>query len=74
MINFYNGFVNCKPGTRTSLENVIGNGFNLILNQFDKTFCLNFILIYFLEHIDYVKNKIGIDYVGIGGDFDGVDE
>ena len=29
---------------------------------------------YFLEHIDYVKNKIGIDHVGIGGDFDGVDE
>lgn len=25
-----------------------------------------------LDHIDYVKNLVGIDYVGIGSDFDGV--
>lgn len=25
----------------------------------------------FVDHIDYVKNLIGIDYVGIGSDFDG---
>ncbi|CAH1780221.1 unnamed protein product, partial [Owenia fusiformis] len=24
------------------------------------------------DHIDYIKNKIGVDYVGIGGDYDGV--
>ncbi len=23
------------------------------------------------EHIDYIKKLIGIDYIGIGGDFDG---
>lgn len=25
----------------------------------------------FVDHIDYIKNKIGIDYVGISSDFDG---
>lgn len=25
-----------------------------------------------LEHIDYVKNLVGIDYIGIGSDYDGV--
>ncbi|KAK7467738.1 hypothetical protein BaRGS_00037046, partial [Batillaria attramentaria] len=25
------------------------------------------------DHIDYIKEKIGIDHVGIGGDYDGVD-
>jgi len=26
-----------------------------------------------VNHIDYVKNLIGVDYVGIGSDFDGID-
>jgi membrane dipeptidase len=25
----------------------------------------------YVDHIDYVKNLVGIDYVGIGSDFDG---
>ena len=25
----------------------------------------------FVDHIDYIKNKIGIDHVGISSDFDG---
>lgn len=29
--------------------------------------------LYLLEHIDYVKNFIGVEYVGIGADYDGVD-
>lgn len=24
------------------------------------------------DHIDYVKNRIGVDHVGIGGDYDGM--
>ena len=27
----------------------------------------------FLLHIDYVVNLVGIDYVGLGCDFDGID-
>ena len=27
----------------------------------------------FVDHIEYVINKIGIDYVGIGSDYDGLD-
>jgi membrane dipeptidase len=26
-----------------------------------------------IEHIVYVRDKIGIDYVGLGSDFDGVE-
>jgi len=26
-----------------------------------------------VDHIDYIKNRIGIDYIGIGGDYDGVE-
>ena len=26
----------------------------------------------FVDHIDYIKNQIGVDYVGIGADYDGV--
>ena len=26
----------------------------------------------FSDHFDYVKNLIGVDYIGIGGDYDGV--
>ncbi len=25
------------------------------------------------DHFDYVKSLIGVDYIGIGGDFDGID-
>ena len=24
-----------------------------------------------IEHIDYIKNLVGIDYIGLGSDFDG---
>lgn len=26
------------------------------------------------EHINYIANKIGVDYVGIGADYDGISE
>lgn len=26
----------------------------------------------FLDYVDYIKNLIGVDYVGIGGDYDGI--
>ena len=34
---------------------------------------INYNFIKFLEHINYVKDKIGVDHVGIGGDFDGIE-
>lgn len=27
-----------------------------------------------VEHINYIRNLIGIDYIGLGGDFDGIDQ
>ena len=30
-------------------------------------------MISFIDHIEYVINLIGIDYVGIGSDYDGLD-
>ena len=29
-------------------------------------------LFYFKDHIDYIKNLIGVDHVGIGADFGGI--
>ena len=26
-----------------------------------------------VDHIDYIKNLVGVDYIGIGSDFDGID-
>ena len=28
----------------------------------------------FADHIEHIKNLIGVDHVGIGGDFDGISE
>lgn len=27
-----------------------------------------------VDHIDYIKNKAGIDHVGLGSDFDGISQ
>lgn len=36
-------------------------------------FILNLVFYFFvLDYIDYVKNLVGVDYVGIGVDYDGV--
>ena len=31
------------------------------------------VLIHFLEHMDYVRQLIGVDYIGLGSDFDGME-
>ena len=28
----------------------------------------------FADHMDYIKNMVGIEHVGVGSDFDGIDE
>ena len=30
-------------------------------------------LLHFLEHMDYVRQLIGVDYIGLGSDFDGME-
>ena len=32
------------------------------------------LIVHFLDHINYVRDLIGADHVGIGGDYDGVDQ
>ena len=27
---------------------------------------------FFVAHIEYIRNLIGVDFIGIGGDYDGV--
>jgi len=29
---------------------------------------------WFVDHIDYIKNRIGADFVGIGADYDGTNK
>ena len=30
-------------------------------------------MIMYLDHIDHIKEKAGVDHIGIGSDFDGID-
>ena len=71
MINFYSQFINCEQEwQKTNVQNVVGK--KLIRFFFYNFRCYFEIKHYFIDHINYVKNLIGSDYVGIGSDFDGV--
>ena len=34
---------------------------------------LIFLLYFFPDHVDHIRNVAGIDHVGIGSDFDGIE-
>lgn len=65
MINFL--FVFIASDNSSNIDDVISE-----LNPFTRRWknIIN-VLILNLEHIKYIKNKIGIDHIGIGADFDG---
>lgn len=68
MINFWNGFLTCNPKNGT-IEDAVGElSGNLTQGESDYINC------YFCRpkaHINYVRDLIGVDYVGIGADYDG---
>lgn len=61
MVNFYTDFI---KGTDANLSDVVGE-----LNMFSMNETNDF---FFLEHFQHIKQKIGVDHIGIGADFDGV--
>ena len=85
MINFFSGFVvpesaqNLKDmfGARRAIEKEFGNDTDASKKAMQKWKALhptipgNIAIV--VEHIDHVAKTAGVDHVGLGGDFDGVD-
>ena len=85
MINFFSGFVvpesakNLKDmfGARRAIEKEFGSDTDASKNAMQKWKALhptipgNIAIV--VEHIDHVAKTAGVDHVGLGGDFDGVD-
>ncbi|MCY2984447.1 MAG: dipeptidase [Planctomycetota bacterium] len=85
MINFFSGFVvpesakNLKDmfGARRAIEKEFGSDTDASKNAMQKWKALhptipgNIAIV--VEHIDHVAKIAGVDHVGLGGDFDGVD-
>ena len=85
MINFFSGFVvpesakNLKDmfGARRAIEKEFGSDTDAGKNAMQKWKALhptipgNIAIV--VEHIDHVAKTAGVDHVGLGGDFDGVD-
>lgn len=65
MINFYTSFI-CG----NKIEDVISEYLEIISRVSESIF--NFLL-FFQEHINYVRDLIGSEHVGIGGDYDGIE-
>ena len=67
MVNFYPYYINCSPNA--SVEQVAGiMNLKLLLNQE-----WSFSFIFSPDHVDHIRNMAGIDHVGIGSDFDGIE-
>lgn len=87
-INFYSGFLDSNYAKREKgfLLNHKQERDSLLKVKPDKDFALEFLskkykdefyaisppLSMVIDHIDYIVKLIGVDYVGLGGDFDGV--
>jgi len=85
MINFFSGFVvpesaqNLKDmfGARRAIEKEFGSDTDASRNAMQKWKALhptipgNIAIV--VEHIDHIAKTAGVDHVGLGGDFDGVD-
>ena len=74
MINFYNKFLNCteenryESGYRSSdVQQVIGSFHSSTILIRQDQFCIS------LDHMDYVRELIGVDHIGLGSDFDGME-
>ncbi|XP_013391152.1 dipeptidase 1-like [Lingula anatina] len=57
MVNFYNDFINCSSENTYTGEQ---DWRPADINQV-------------IEHIEYIRNITGVDHVGLGSDFDGID-
>jgi len=62
MVNFYPVFVNCSPNA--SLSQVAGMVVVIVL--------VGTVLLC-EDHIDHIKKMAGVEHVGIGSDFNGIE-
>ena len=70
MVNFYPGFINCS--TTASLQQVAGQvKGHLCFIRIYHVFLLPYLS--FSDHIDHIRNVGGIDHIGIGADYDGIE-
>lgn len=68
----YNHYRNVPDDVLTKLK--INEGI-IMINFYPKFLGDNNVTIYtVIEHINYIANLIGVDYIGIGADYDGVEE
>jgi len=63
MVNFYPDFVNCSPNA--SLSQVAGMMIVVIVLVGTVLLCE--------DHIDHIKKMAGVEHVGIGSDFNGIE-
>jgi len=70
MVAFTPAFITCNTSYLGTIPDVAGknNSFFLFLFLIKNLFLLN------LAHINHIRNIAGIDSVGIGADFDGIEE
>ncbi|PTM07760.1 MAG: membrane dipeptidase [Bacteroidetes bacterium] len=88
MVNFHPGFIDPSfNGKETAfLEKYKVEGDSLMKSGMDEWYMMDYLykkydtetaamrppLSMLIEHIDYIVNLVGVDYVGLGSDFDGI--
>lgn len=78
MVNFFPLFVNCSMSA--TLGQVAGTitTFAICTRTYSVQFYQLFMLSVYLliinatDHIDYIKQVAGVDYIGVGSDYDGI--
>ena len=73
MVNFYPPYVNCSQNA--TLKQVAGNYSQLASYSYNiPSYNLSQLKLYdYIDHIDYIKKVAGVEHVGIGSDFNGID-
>ena len=64
MVNFYPPYVNCSPNA--TLSQVAGKCSSCPKGLLQ--------LAMITDHIDYIRKVAGVEHVGIGSDFNGIDK
>ena len=74
MVNFYDHFLNCDKSRKATLQDVVGMLYDLSLTIHMIFLNDKYCSTCFLAHINYIRKLIGPDHIGIGADYEGVDE
>ena len=76
MVTFYSAFINCTDPDEATVEQVAGLHSLIPIGPFpfpnllvSAEYCT-----FVSDHIEHIKLVAGVDHVGIGSDFDGIDK